>query len=162
MIPWKHTYSLHSFGCVVDVPSAMAATWVLLYSLWKRHYKNWVWWKALKCKSSAHYACAVSLITGARHAVTRGLPLYTSWRRVWHGLATLVDCMRESIHVLRCNFLCLQGTRSRPIGSRWASAIIVFAAYLSNAVVSGKSPNAFWGSRSSEAVGIAHWPLRSL
>ena len=35
---------------------------------------------------------------------------------------------------------------------------LVFAAYLSPE----KSPNIFSGSRSSEAVGIAHWPPRSL
>ena len=40
---------------------------------------------------------------------------------------------------------------------------LVFTAYLSNAVISGKSSSKFSGSRSSEAVGIAHlatsWPV---
>ena len=37
-----------------------------------------------------------------------GLPLYSSLRTVWHGLATVVDSMRESVHALRCDFLCLK------------------------------------------------------
>ena len=54
----------------------------------------------------------------------------SSSQRVWHGLATVVDSMRESIHALRCGFLCLQGTQSKwlcticllsfvQISSRW-------------------------------------------
>ena len=39
---------------------------------------------------------------------------------------------------------------------------LVFTAYLTNAVVKGKSAFYFSGSRSSEAVGIAHGPPRSL
>ena len=35
---------------------------------------------------------------------------------------------------------------------------VVFTAYLSNAVISGKSPFSFSGSRSSEDVCIAHGP----
>ena len=35
---------------------------------------------------------------------------WSSWRRVWHGLATVVDSMRESINARRCDFLCLRGT----------------------------------------------------
>ena len=41
-------------------------------------------------------------------AFIRGLPL----------VATVVDSMRESIHTLRCGFLCLQGTQSKQIRSR--------------------------------------------
>ncbi|CAI8041673.1 hypothetical protein GBAR_LOCUS23141, partial [Geodia barretti] len=36
----------------------------------------------------------------------------SSSRRVWHGLATVVNSMRESIHALRCDLLCLQDTQS--------------------------------------------------
>ena len=46
---------------------------------------------------------------------TRDL-LLSSWR-VWHWLATVEDSMRESIHALRCDFLCLQGTQSKR--TRW-------------------------------------------
>ena len=65
-------------------------------------------WKALK-KPSAHCACAVSIIygLGARLCSYSWSPASSS-RRVWHGLPTLVDCMRESIHALCSNFLCLQ------------------------------------------------------
>ena len=48
----------------------------------------------------------------AFYAFTRGVLLMARWR-VWHGLATVVDSVRESIHVLRCDFLCLQDTRGR-------------------------------------------------
>ena len=47
----------------------------------------------------------------------------SSSRRVWHGLPTVVDSTRESIHALRCGFLCLQGTQSKRIRSRWAALI---------------------------------------
>ena len=72
-----------------------------------------------KCKPSANCACAVSL--------NDGLGLY-SWypasssRRVWHGLATVVDSMRESIHAFRCDFLCLQDTQSERTRWRYAFA----------------------------------------
>ena len=36
----------------------------------------------------------------------------SSSRRVWHGLATAVDSMRESIHAICCDFLSPQGTQS--------------------------------------------------
>ena len=42
----------------------------------------------------------------------------SSSRRVWHGLATVVDSMRESIHAIRCDFLSPQGTQSERIRSR--------------------------------------------
>ena len=39
----------------------------------------------------------------------------SSSRRVWHGLATAVDSIRNAIHALRCGFLCLKIHRaSRP------------------------------------------------
>ena len=37
----------------------------------------------------------------------------SSSRTVWHGLATVVNSMRESIHAIRCDFLCLQDTQSK-------------------------------------------------
>ena len=37
----------------------------------------------------------------------------SSSRRVWHGLVTVVDSMRESIHAIRCDFLSPQGTHER-------------------------------------------------
>ena len=42
----------------------------------------------------------------------------SSSRRVWHGLATVVQCMWESIHTLCCGFLCLQVTQSKRIRLR--------------------------------------------
>ena len=39
---------------------------------------------------------------------SRGLHA-SSWRRVWHGLATQVDSVRESTLALSCDFLSLQG-----------------------------------------------------
>ena len=76
-------------------------------------------WKALKCKPLANCACAVPLIDGLGLLVC----VYpwspaSSSRRVWHGLATVVDSMRESIHALRCDFLCLWGTQIKRIRSR--------------------------------------------
>ena len=45
--------------------------------------------------------------------------------RVWHGLATVVDSMRESMHALRCGFLFLQSTQSKRIRSRCEPAYCV-------------------------------------
>ena len=42
----------------------------------------------------------------------------SSSRRVWHGLATVVDSVRESIHALRCDLLCLQDTQSERTWSK--------------------------------------------
>ena len=74
--------------------------------------------------------------------------------------------MRESIHASRCDFLSHQGTQERAdqvaVSPVLLAFSLVFTAYLSNAVVSGKSPNNFSGSGSYEAVGIAHSPPRSL
>ena len=61
-----------------------------------------------------------------------------------------------------------QGTKSKRIGRGKLVRLcilafsLVFTAYLFNAVVSGKSPFYFSGSRSSEEVGITHGPPRSL
>ena len=76
-------------------------------------------WKALKWKPSANCACAVPLMDG-----WAGL-LAQSPARVWHGLATVVDSMRESMHALRCGFLFLQGTQSKRIRSRCEPAYCV-------------------------------------
>ena len=105
------------------------------------------WYIALKCKPSANWACAVPLMDGPAVSAS-------SWRRVWHGLAMVVDRMRESTHTLHYVFLCLQGTGRY---TEQASLILIRmrTAYwwvgppntvrdsaslsLSNAVVSGKS-----------------------
>ena len=47
------------------------------------------------------------------HAFTRGLPLIA--RGESHGLATVVDSMRESIYTIHCDFLSLQGIQSERI-----------------------------------------------
>ena len=78
----------------------------------------------LKSKPSANCACAILLIDGLGWA-----GLFESWspasssRRVWHGLATVVDSMRESIHAIRCDFLSPQGTQSERI---WAQCDYTF------------------------------------
>ena len=53
----------------------MAAQELLLLTKWSLITDKK--WKALKCKPSAHYACAVPLIDGLgyEYAFTRGLPL---------------------------------------------------------------------------------------
>ena len=87
-----------------------------------------------------HYACVVPLIDGLgyEYAFTRGRHTSSS-RRVWHGLATQVDSMHESMHALSCG---LQGTQSKWIGRGkpvWLCILafsLVFTAYISNAVVS--------------------------
>ena len=96
----------------------------------------------------------------------------TSLQRVWHGLAAVVDSKRESIHALRCDFLCLQDTQSKNVynirmrTANWwvgpCNSVHDRASFsLSNAVVSAKSLFHFSGSRSSAAVGIADRPPRS-
>ena len=91
--------------------------------------------------------------------LTRGL------LRVGHRVATLLDSTRESILALRYNFWRLQGTQScrgKPVLICILALSLVFTPYLSNAVVSAKSPHYFLCSCSTEAVGIAHKPPRSL
>ena len=64
--------------------------------------------------------------------------------RVWHGQA-----MRESIHALCASKVRGVG-RSSWDKPAWLCILAfsrVFTVYLSNTVVSGKSPNYFWGSR---------------
>ena len=41
----------------------------------------------------------------------------SSSRRFWHGLVTVVDSLRASIHAIRCDFLSPQGTQSNRIRS---------------------------------------------
>ena len=89
----------------------------------------------------------------------------TSLLRVGHGVATLLDSTRESILALRYNFWRLQGTQScrgKPVLICILALSLVFTPYLSNAVVSAKSPHSFSCPCSTEAVGIAHKPPRSL
>ena len=50
-------------------------------------------------------------------------PAISSWR-VWHGLATAVDNMGESIHNLRCDFLCLQDTE-RESEPAWGKPVLI-------------------------------------
>ena len=76
----------------------------------------------MKCKPSANCACAVSLIDGLGFICLYSWYPASSSRRVWHGLATVVDSMRESIHALRCDFLCLQDTQSERTRWRYACA----------------------------------------
>ena len=75
---------------------------------WKKH------WSA---NPSANCACAIPLIDGLGRST---LYVY-SWssasssRRVWQRLATVVESMRESIHVLSWDYLSLQGMQSKHI-----------------------------------------------
>ena len=100
-----------------------------------------------------------------------GLSIFTdSWSltsllRVGHRVATLLDSTRESIIALRYNFYRLQGTQScrgKPVLICILALSLVFTPYLSNAVVSAKSPHYFSCPCSTEAVGIAYKPPRSL
>ena len=72
----------------------------------------------------------------------------TSTRTTRHGLATVVDSMRESIHDLRCNFLCLQ---------EWADAVEVSLCQFSrhNSRLLRKSPNWKASQCSAELIGTA-------
>ena len=92
----------------------------------------------------------------------------SSSRRVWHGLATVVDSMRESIHAIRCDFLSPQGTQSEQIWSCKPRAImhIGFSACLHGISLEHgrfrKIALLFSGLCSSEAVGIANGQPRIL
>ena len=110
------------------------------------------------------YACALLLIVGRAGRFTDSWSL-TSLLRVGHRVATLLDSTRESIIALRYNFCRLQGTQScrgKPVLICILALSLVFTPYLSNAVVSAKSPHYFSCPCSTEAVGIAHKPPRSL
>ena len=70
----------------------------------------------------------------------------TSLLRVGHRVATLLDSTRESILALRYNFWRLQGTQScrgKPVLISILALSLVFTPYLSNAIVSAKSPHYF-------------------
>ena len=68
--------------------------------------------KALKCKSLANCACG----TAVDGAGLMRLPMLVARRESDTGLATAIDSMRDSIHALRCGFLCLQDTQSKQPG----------------------------------------------
>ena len=117
--------------------------------------------------------CGVPLIDGLgqEYVFTHGLHA-SSLRRVWHGLATQVNSMRESICALRWASKVHRASGSG-LGKPSAIMHIGFFAYfyrislecsrfLSNVVVSGKSPFYFRDSLSFEAVGVARWPPCSL
>ena len=73
------------------------------------------------------------------------LPVVSRWyslRRVWQWLATVVDTMRESIHDLRCDFLCLQDTQRERTRSRFLISILAFSLVF-HAAVSEKTPLIF-------------------
>ena len=77
-----------------------------------------LWMKAVKCKPSANCACVVPLIDGSGYCSTSNLwsPASSS-RRVWHGLYTVVDSMRQSIDTLCCDLLYLQDAQSNRVNS---------------------------------------------
>ena len=64
-----------------------------------------------------------------------------SSRRVWRGLTTLLDSMREAIHALRCIFWCLRGTQSTRIDQTVVSHPVrcVFAYWLFRALALQRS-----------------------
>ena len=116
---------------------------------------------AIRMRYMCIYACALLLI-GGRFTDSWSL---TSLLRVGHRVATLLDSTRESILALRYYFWRLQGTQScrgKPVLICILALSLVFTPYLSNAVVSAKSPHYFSCSCSTEAGGIAHKPPRSL
>ena len=94
------------------------------------------------------YACAVLLIGGRAGPFYRFTDSWslTSLLRVGHRVATLLDSTRESILALRYNFWRLQGTQSclgKPVLICILALSLVFTPYLSNTVVSAKSPHYF-------------------
>ena len=115
---------------------------------------------AIRMRYMCIYACAVLLIGG------RAGPIFDSWSltsllRVGHRVAT----QHAGVDALRYNFWRLQGTQScrgKPVLICILALSLVFTPYLSNAVVSAKSPHCFSCPCSTEAVGIAHKPPRSL
>ena len=116
---------------------------------------------AIRMRYMCIYACAVLLIGGRAGPFYRLVVSY----QVGHRVATLLDSTRESILALRYNFWRLQGTQScrgKPVLICILALSLVFTPYLSNAVVSAKSPHSFSCPCSTEAVGIAHKPPRSL
>ena len=122
---------------------------------------------AIRMRYMCIYACAVLLIGGRAGPFYRFTDSWslTSLLRVGHRVATLLDSTRESILALRYNFWRLQGTQScrgKPVLICILALSLVFTPYLSNAVVSAKSPHYFSCPCSTEAVGIAHKPPRSL
>ena len=78
----------------------------------------------------------------------------SSTRRVWHGLATVVDTQHAGVET--CRSLWLPGPQRYTdreeqvtVSPMWLGILafsLVFTAYLSNAVVSGKSPFYFSSS----------------
>ena len=113
---------------------------------------------AIRMRYMCIYACAVLLIGGRAGRFTDSWSL-TSLLRVGHRVATLLDSTRESIIALRYNFCRLQGTQScrgKPVLICILALSLVFTPYLSNAVHYFSCPC------STEAVGIAHKPPRSL
>ena len=83
---------------------------------------------------------------GRAGSFTRGLLPQLAESRSQHGhrVATLLDSTRESILALRYNFWRLQGTQScigKPVLICILDLSLVFTPYLSNAVVSAKSPH---------------------
>ena len=122
---------------------------------------------AIRMRYMCIYACAVLLIGGRAGPFYRFTDSWslTSLLRVGHRVATLLDSTRELILALRYNFWRLQGTQScrgKPVLICILALSLVFTPYLSNAVISAKSPHSFSCPCSTEAVGIAHKPPRSL
>ena len=66
---------------------------------------------------------------GYEYAVTRYLLLVA--HRVLHEQTTLVDRVLQSIHTLRCAFLCLQGTRSS-VSARGKPSSIMHIGFLAH------------------------------
>ena len=98
---------------------------------------------AIRMRYMCIYACAVLLIGGRAGRFTDSWSL-TSLLRVGHRVATLLDSTRESILALRYNFwrlLGAQSCRGKPVLICILALSLVFTPYLSNAVVSAKSPH---------------------
>ena len=103
---------------------------------------------AIRMRYMCIYACAILLIGGRAGPFYRFTDSWslTSLLRVGHRVATLLDSTRESILALRYNFWRLQGTQScrgKPVLICILALSLVFTPYLSNAVVSAKSPHFF-------------------
>ena len=120
------------------------------YSTHNAHaHRKLMGWAKYATPSATYFSCMLSsqascvIVSGFRAALDLDtIPLVTSFV---HGALNGLNL----VEVSRCS-LCI------------LAFSLVFTPYLSNAVVSAKSPHSFSCPRSTEAVGIAHKPPRSL
>ena len=109
-----HYAVIYRNRAALDLPGSPRISQDLLLQFWGS-----LWVSLLKCTAT------MNICFRFRNPELHILALLVeSWspasssQRVWHGLATAVDSMQESIHAIRCDFLSPQGTQSERIRSR--------------------------------------------